>query len=1311
MQKPSPSFSKTAWLERALRLILLLALAAGAAAAPGAAPTGVSAAAEALKTYQGLWLDGANDYVTFGAAPALGAAAFTLEVWFRKLGTGTLHPTTGTGGLANVIPLLTKGRDEAENAAVDMNYFMGLDSSGRLVADFEEAPTGASPGLNHPVTGVRAVTDTLWHHAAATYDGLSWRLYLDGVLDQTLAVGRPPNAGSTQHAALGTCINSTGTASGFFNGQLDEARIWNYARSQVEIQAAMSSELSLPQSGLIGYWNLNAGAGASAADSSPSGMNGTLTNGPLWSSGFSDPSTGLLLVTGDGSNDYLTFGAAPGLGAAAFTLETWFRKLGAGVTTGTGTGGVTAVPLITKGRGEADGSNLDMNYFFGLNTGGQLVADFEEGLGGSSPGLNHPVTGVNAVTDDRWHHAAVTYDGASWRLYLDGSLDKTLLVGQPPRSDSLQHAGLGTALTSTGVAAGFFHGMLDEARIWNYARSQAEIQAAMYGELNLPQSGLLGYWRLNETSGTTAYDGSTSAINGAYTGLPRRTGGRVEDSTPPSAPGGLSALGRDGRLELSWTPSAESDLAGYNLYRALVSPVVAGSVPLNGSTPLTAPVYTDSSLQNGLEYIYALEAVDQSGNRSALSAEVSAAPGAPGATALLFNGSSAYVDFGNPAKLHLPVFTLETWFRWDGAGATTTTGTGGIDPVVPLLARGRGESEDPAVDLNYFLGIDAALGVLAADFEEGAGGASPSLNHPVRGATPVTDGLWHHAAASYDGSTWKLYLDGKLDGQALVGQPPAAAGNQYASIGSALTSTGAAQGFFNGAIDEARIWNRPLSQDEVNLYMNEALQGAPLALASGLVARWGMNEGSGELLYDSRPLVVDGHTTGHAPAWTAGAPFANNRLPLAPLPSNPPPGSVGVDNPTNLSVLVDDLDGDNLTVSFYGRQVLPAAPSFYVIAIPDTQYYTVNAGGGAIFNSQTQWVVDNRAALNIAYVTHLGDITETGDNDTDLSEWTVADAAFDILEAPVDPFTEGVPYGLTPGNHDLTGGSTNFEATFGVSRFAGRPYYGGAYNPVSNRNSYTTFSSGGLDFMVINIDSNTTPSAEVLAWANGLLAANPTRRGIVNTHQLLSTAANPANFTTAGQVIYNALRGQPNLFLMLGGHVAGEGFRQDTYNGSTVYSILSDYQNLTNGGNGWLRTLRFAPAEDLVYVGKYSPYLGGLITEQYSLSYSMSGGTADAADAFQLLGVVSGVVPGGTAVYTWDPLTEGSPYEWYVTVDDSKSIRTSPTWGFTPGKYTAIELRDFQARPSLDTGALLVLAAISLQALLFALSRRRIDGD
>ena len=103
----------------------------------------------------------------------------------------------------------------------------------------------------------------------------------------------------------------------------------------------------------------------------------------------------------DGSNDYVTFGLAAPVGVSTFTLEIWFYKEGSGATASTGTGGVIAVPLLTKGRGEADGNNKDMNFFLGIRgSDNVLVADFEEGTGQTSPGLNHPVVGKTPIREN-----------------------------------------------------------------------------------------------------------------------------------------------------------------------------------------------------------------------------------------------------------------------------------------------------------------------------------------------------------------------------------------------------------------------------------------------------------------------------------------------------------------------------------------------------------------------------------------------------------------------------------------------------------------------------------------------------------------------------------------------------------------------------------------------------------------------------------------------------------------------------------------------------------------------------------------------
>ncbi len=100
-------------------------------------------------------------------------------------------------------------------------------------------------------------------------------------------------------------------------------------------------------------------------------------------------------------------------------------------------------------------------------------------------GLNHPIAGTTPILNDVWYHAAATFDGSSWRLYLNGNLEASadLGPGHLPQSSSIQHAGLATAMNSSGTPDGYFQGLMDEARIWNVARSDADLQAGMASEI------------------------------------------------------------------------------------------------------------------------------------------------------------------------------------------------------------------------------------------------------------------------------------------------------------------------------------------------------------------------------------------------------------------------------------------------------------------------------------------------------------------------------------------------------------------------------------------------------------------------------------------------------------------------------------------------------------------------------------------------------------------------------------------------------------------------------------------------------------
>ncbi|HEU5334636.1 MAG TPA: Ig-like domain-containing protein, partial [Terriglobales bacterium] len=617
-------------------------------------------------------------------------------------------------------------------------------------------------------------------------------------------------------------------------------------------------------------------------------------------------------------------------------------------------------------------------------------------------------------------------------------------------------------------------------------------------------------------------------------------------------------------------------------------------------------------------------------------------------TALQFDGSTGYVGFGNPAKLQLSSFTIETWFMRTGTGTVSDTGAGGITNVLPLVTKGRGETDGSAVDMNYFLGIDTGRNnVLAADFEEGATGSSPGLNHPVRGTTPIQNNIWYHGAATYDGTTWRLYLNGNLEATLVVGKPPRSDSIQPAAIASGLNSTGTPAGYFSGVIDEARIWDRALSAAEIQQNINSELTSG-----SGLVARWGFNEGVGTAVDDSTAQPATGTLRGAASVWVSGAPFniRINHPPDAPVLAAPADGASNIGTSATLDVTASDPDGDDLSVTFYGRSLSGTpGPDFMIAVLPDSQYYTAALNGGtpAMFDSQTQWIINNAASKNIVYVAHEGDITDSNIS----TQWDNANTAMSTLE--VSP---GVGFGLTLGNHDENGGTALFNQYFGASRFTGRPYYGGHYG-TNNNNHYDLFGASGQEFIVVYLEYNASLNTAVMSWANNLLQTYRNRKAIIVNHDLLTSAVTPAPFSSEGQKIYDTLKANPNLFLMLCGHAWGEGRRSDAYNGNTVNTLIADYQDRTNGGSGWMRLLQFSPANNTIHVTTYSPWLNQSESDadsQFDLPYTPS---------FSMIGATT-IAWNAHAAATWSGLYPGTAYEWYAAVNDGISTVTGPTWTF-----------------------------------------------
>jgi hypothetical protein len=217
-----------------------------------------------------LSFDGANDYVsTMANITSLSTANFTIETWIKTSGTGM--------GLVSC-----SDRDSTWETGEKAFY---IDSLGN--------PTFVGFG-NGYIKSTLAVNDGTWHHVAVVwaYSGSgttgTGKIYVDGV-ERT-------NAGTTNYNAINANFGffsfgmpnyESTEAPNFFNGSMCELRIWNVARTRLQIVDTMTARSISASSftGLVAYYPMNIGTagGSNSAlttlyDSTSNAYNGTLTN-------------------------------------------------------------------------------------------------------------------------------------------------------------------------------------------------------------------------------------------------------------------------------------------------------------------------------------------------------------------------------------------------------------------------------------------------------------------------------------------------------------------------------------------------------------------------------------------------------------------------------------------------------------------------------------------------------------------------------------------------------------------------------------------------------------------------------------------------------------------------------------------------------------------------------------------------------------------------------------------------------------------------------------------------------------------------
>ena len=879
----------------------------------------ISGATWANGRYGGaLSFDGSGASVLLGSLGTFYNSGFTLEAWVQKASAArndvaVVGSWTGSGG-----PMLW-----VDHLATRYHLTLGGGLSSYLDSG------------HNPVAGQ-------WQHLAATFDGTTARFYIDGseVASRTASGG----IGSSDVWRVGAYGSSPG---GFFDGLIDEVRVYDRALSASEVEADMNqpvgiasgsaptipgnfastattqtsisvgwnpstdnngvsgyilylngsqvatttgtaftftglscstayqlgveaydasgntspravkavSTVSCPDPvGLVAAYPFDEGAGQVANDTSGRGHAGAIS-GATWASGRHGNA---LSFNGTDSSVLLS-----GLGSFyqdGFTLEAWVQKASAKsdaavVGTWTSNGG----PMLWV-------DHLAARYHLTL---GAAYSGFLDS--GSTPAVG------------QWQHVAATFDGTTARFYVGGSEVASRTVSGSVGSSTVWRVG---AYGST--PGGFFDGLIDDVRIYDEPLTAGEIQADMDQPVPPP------------------------------------------DLTPPTAPGAPTATGGMGQVAVAW--SAATDNVGVTKY-AVHRSTSAGFTPSDANR-IAQPLgrsYTDIGVAPGT-YYYKVTARDAAGNVGPASSEASATATAdtspptvgitdpaggetvsgPLTVAAAANDDQGIV--GVQFKLNGQNMAPEdksspysaAWdTRADANGGYTLTavardaaGNTATSAPVPVTVSNAAVS---TAGLRLAYGFDEGVGTLAADssgnnktgtlvgatwttgrfggavsldgsadevdppslgtfYKTGftyeawvfkqtskvdvavvgswaasqAGGAMIWVDHATgryrltlggsfgdyldSGRTPLV-GQWQHVAATYDGTTARIYIDGVEAASKLF------TGNLGNSNVWRVGAYGASPtGFFDGAIDDLRIYDRALTASEVAAGMMTRIQ-------------------------------------------------------------------------------------------------------------------------------------------------------------------------------------------------------------------------------------------------------------------------------------------------------------------------------------------------------------------------------------------------------------------------------------------------------------------------------------------------------
>ena len=374
-------------------------------------------------------------------------------------------------------------------------YLLALSGGDNII---HYAVANSNPGWTWISTGY-SVKSNQWSHVAFSFDNGQIKTYVNGQLIYKYdGVGTIGDANTNQNELrIG---NRQWNNTDLFKGQIDEVRVWNVTRNQAEIQTFYNRNLNGTEQGLAGYWNFEESTGDKVNDLTINNNQGTLTNGVQrtvdnLAEVKYQPSRSLYF---DGINDYVNVGIKPSLKVSTnLTLEAWIKPQAKGNN-----------GLIISREGE---------YLLSVGSDNQIYY----AIANTNPRWTWIGTGYT-VSVNQWTHIAFTYNNGEIKLYGNGKLayyyQGSGAIGDAVTSQDELRIGNRQSNNSE-----FFKGEIDEVRVWNTTRTQAEIQTNLSQKLTGTEQGLVGYWNFEESTGDKVNDLTANNNQGTLTNGVQRT--------------------------------------------------------------------------------------------------------------------------------------------------------------------------------------------------------------------------------------------------------------------------------------------------------------------------------------------------------------------------------------------------------------------------------------------------------------------------------------------------------------------------------------------------------------------------------------------------------------------------------------------------------------------------------------------------------------------------------------------------------------------------------------------------------------------